>query len=225
MEPFYHPRLKDHEAAYAIRLRHTHERIKSGLLVMAGASTLYLQRAMNEDAYRHLLSKAEEAYREAAAELRELDPPASLVRWHRHYLDGFEDYKTALGQLQKLLGSAEKQRDRRWILAVAELMSAGTRKIKRVTPNLWLDEYITEHGEELDHQAAELDAEMRPGEGQRPLDRPADDAPPEPHEAHHPDAGRDHRPAGARRPGAPVACVLLPSVAHPARARAVDEGL
>ncbi len=42
MDPFYHPRLKDHEVAYAIKLRHTHDRIKSGILVMAGASTAFI---------------------------------------------------------------------------------------------------------------------------------------------------------------------------------------
>ena len=96
MEPFYHPRLKDHEVAYAIRLRHTHDRIKSGILLMAGASALYWQNAMHEDAYRHHLSKAEQAYREASEALRELEPPASLARLHRHYLEGFADYQSAL---------------------------------------------------------------------------------------------------------------------------------
>ncbi|HYY15472.1 MAG TPA: hypothetical protein VE965_02300, partial [Gammaproteobacteria bacterium] len=39
-----------------------------------------------------------------------------------------------------------------------------TRKIKRVTLNLWLDEYITEHGDDLDHQAEEIDEEIRAAE-------------------------------------------------------------
>src|SRR5919108_1687678 len=112
MDPLYHPRLRDREVEYAIKLRHTHDRIKSGLLMMAGASALYLKQAMNDDAYRHLLSKAEEAYQEATGELRELEPPASLLALHRHYLAGFEDYKTALSQLRKLLGSAERQHNR-----------------------------------------------------------------------------------------------------------------
>lgn len=161
MDPLYHPRLRGHEVEYAIKLRHTHDRIKSGILVMAGASTLYLQQAMNAEAYQHLLGKAEATYREATRELGELDPPASLVRLHRHYLEGFEDYKTALHHLGKLLGSPEKQKDRPWLVAVADLMSAGTRKIKRVTLNLWLDEYITEHGADLEHQAEEVDEEIR----------------------------------------------------------------
>jgi hypothetical protein len=161
MEPFYHPRLRDREVQYAIKLRHTHDRIKSGILIMAGASTLYLKQAMNDNAYRHLLSKAEETYQEASRELQELEPPASLIRFHRHYLEGFEDYKAALHHLGTLLGNVEKQQDQQWIVAVADLMSAGTRKIKRVTLNLWLDEYITEHGEDLDHQSEEIDADIR----------------------------------------------------------------
>jgi hypothetical protein len=189
MEPLYHPRLRDHEVEYAIKLRLTHDRIKSGILVMAGASTLYLKKVMNDDAYRHLLSKAEEAYQEATRELRELEPPASLARLHRHYLEGFEDYKTALNQLGKLLGSAEKHKDQQWLVAVAELMSEGTRKIKRVTLNLWLDEYITEHGDDLDHQAEEIDEEIRAAEA-KPAHESAETAevheygaPPTPH--HH----------------------------------------
>jgi hypothetical protein len=161
MNPLYHPRLRDHEVEYAIKLRHTHDRIKSGILMLAGASTLYLQQAMNDESYQHLLRKAEETYREATRELGELAPPASLVRLHRHYLEGFEDYRTALHHLGTLLGSSDKQKDRAWLVAVADLMSAGTRKIKRVTLNLWLDEYITEHGADLDHQAEEIDAEIR----------------------------------------------------------------
>jgi len=160
MEPFYHPRLKDHEVAYAIRLRHIHDRIKSGILLMAGASTLYWQNAMPEDAYRHHLSKAEAAYRDASQALRELEPPASLARLHRHYLEGFADYQSALTQLGKLVGCLDRQRDHQWLAAVADLMRMGTRKIKRVTLNLWLDEYITEHGEELDHQAAKIEEDI-----------------------------------------------------------------
>ncbi len=167
MDPFYHPRLKDHEVAYAIKLRHTHDRIKSGILVMAGASTLYVQQAMNADAYTHLLRKAEGTYQEAARELRELEPPASLTPLHRHYLAGFGDYQRALNQLRKLVGSADKQRDRRWLIAVADLMREGTRKIKRVTLNLWLDEYITEHGAELTHQAEEIEEDVRLAAGNR----------------------------------------------------------
>lgn len=179
MGPVYHPRLKDHEVEYAIKLRHTHERIKSGILVMAGASTLYLKKVMNEDAYKHLLSKADETYREAAKELR-------------HYLEGFEDYKTALNQLRKLLGSADKQKDQKWLVAVADLMSAGTRKIKRATLNLWLDEYITEHGEELEHQAEEMEEEIRLAEAKpHPEGRegPTPHDHHEPHEDHHHEEG------------------------------------
>ena len=157
MDPLYHPRLKDREVEYAIKLRQTHERIKSGLVVMAGASTLYLKDAMHDDAYRYLLSTAEEAYHEARRELQELEPPAALMRLHRQYLDGLEAYTTALHQLGKLLGSTDRRHDAPWLLAVAELMSDGTRQIKRVTLNLWLDEYITEHGDELDHRAHERD--------------------------------------------------------------------
>jgi hypothetical protein len=164
MEPLYHPRLRDHEVEYAIKLRQTHDRIKSGILVMAGASTLYLKKAMNDDAYKHLLSKAEEAYQQATRELHELEPPTSLARLHRHYLEGFEGYKMALNQLGKLLGSAEKHKDQQWLVAVAELMSEGTRKIKRVTLNLWLDEYVTEHGDDLDHQAEEIEEGIRAAE-------------------------------------------------------------
>lgn len=193
MEPVYHPRLKDHEIEYAIKLRHTHDRIKSGILVMAGASTLYLKKVMNEDAYKHLLSKAEEAYREADRELRELEPPASLTRLHLHYLEGFEDYKTALTQLRKLLGSGEKQKDQKWLLAVADLMSEGTRKIKRATSNLWLDEYITEHGEELEHQAEEMEEEIRLAEAKPHPEGPQG---PTPHEHHDPHKGHYHPQEG-----------------------------
>jgi hypothetical protein len=194
MEPLYHPRLRDHEVEYAIKLRQTHDRIKSGILVMAGASTLYLKKAMNDDAYRHLLGKAEEAYQEATWELRELEPPASLARLHRHYLEGFEDYKTALNQLGKLLGSAEKHNDQQWIVAVAELMSEGTRKIKRVTLNLWLDEYITEHGDDLDHQTAEIDEEIRAAEA-KPAHESSEGTEPHEHresQTHHHDAPGHH---------------------------------
>jgi hypothetical protein len=165
MDPFYHPRLRDSEVEYAITLRHIHDRIKSGILITAGASTLYLQQALHDDAYGQLLSKAEETYHEATRALRELEPPASLMRLHGHYLEGFEAYKTALSHLRRLLGSPEKQQDRQWLVAMADLMSEGTRKIKRVTLNLWLDEYITEHGEDLDHQAEEIDADIRLAEG------------------------------------------------------------
>lgn len=161
MDPLYHPRLKDQEVGYAITLRHTHDRIKSGILVMAGASTLYVQQAMPEDAYTYLLRKAEETYLEAARELRALEPPASLTPLHRQYLDGFEDYQRALTQLRKLVGNADRQRDRQWLVAVADLMHEGTRKIKRVTLNLWLDEYITEHGAEISHRAEEMEEEIR----------------------------------------------------------------
>jgi hypothetical protein len=195
MEPLYHPRLRDHEVEYAIKLRQTHDRIKSGILVMAGASTLYLKRTMNDDAYKHLLSKAEEAYQESTRALRELNPPASLVRLHRHYLEGFADYKTALSQLGKLLGSAEKHKDQQWLVAVAELMSEGTRKIKRVTLNLWLDEYITEHGDDLDHQAAEIDAEIH-GVEAKPTHESSEAAEAHehraPHTRHHHDAPGHH---------------------------------
>jgi hypothetical protein len=195
MEPLYHPRLKDHEVEYAIKLRQTHDRIKSGILVMAGASTLYLKKSMNDDAYKHLLSKAEEAYQEATRQLRELEPPASLARLHRHYLEGFEAYKTALNQLGKLLGSVEKHKDQQWLVAVAELMSEGTRKIKRVTLNLWLDEYITEHGDDLDHQAAEIDAEIHGSEA-TPAHESSEAAEAhehrDPHTHHHHDAPGHH---------------------------------
>ena len=79
MNPLYHPRLRDHEVEYAIKLRHTHDRIKSGILMLAGASTLYLQQAMNDESYQHLLRKAEETYREATRELGELAPPALKI--------------------------------------------------------------------------------------------------------------------------------------------------
>lgn len=167
MDPCYHPRLKDHEVAYAIKLRHTHDRIKSGILVMAGASTLYMQQAMNEEAYTYLLRKAEETYQEAARELRELEPPASLMPLHRHYLEGFEDYRGALHQLRKLVGSVDRLQDRHWLVAVADLMREGTCKIKRVTLDLWLDEYITEHGAELTHQAEAIQEDIRLAEASR----------------------------------------------------------
>ncbi len=171
MDPVYHPRLKDQEVEYVITLRHTHERIKSGILVMAGATTLYLKKAMNEDAYTHLLRKAEEAYQEAARELGELEPPASLTRLHDHYLEGFKDYKAALSQLATLAGNAQKRKDRQWLVAVANLMSEGTRKIKQATLNFWLDEYITEHGEELEHQAEDIDEQIHFVEAERREER------------------------------------------------------
>src|SRR5262249_39270693 len=111
MEPLYHPRLKDHEVEYAIKLRQTHDRIKSGILVMAGASTLYQKNPMNDDSNKLPRRKAGEAYQGAPRHRRERDPPASRARLHRHYLEGFEAYKTALNQLGKLLGSAEKHKD------------------------------------------------------------------------------------------------------------------
>jgi hypothetical protein len=51
-------------------------------------------------------------------------------------------------------------------------MSEGTRKIKRVTLNLWLDEYITEHGDDLDHQAADIDEEIRAAEAKPAHENP-----------------------------------------------------
>ena len=132
------PALSAAEEAYAQALWPIHNEVKAGALKMTMSGIQYKTQRLDLAGLRTQILASLESYRRAEAQIRALQPPASLVSAHEEYLQAVLLYQQSATEMARL---ADDQQEQHLLDAFPMSQEAG-RKLRSVGALLWPGEYV-----------------------------------------------------------------------------------
>ncbi len=132
------PALSGAEEAYAQALWPIHNEVKAGALKMTMSGVQYKTHRLDVAGLRTQVLTSLESYRKAEAQLRTLQPPASLASAHEDYLQAVVLYQQSATVMARL---ADDHQERHLVEAFPMSQEAG-RKLRAVGAQLWPGEYV-----------------------------------------------------------------------------------
>jgi len=126
------------EEAYAQALWPIHNDVKAGALKMTMSGIQYKTQRLDVAGLHSQVVTSLEAYRRAEAQLRTLQPPASLASSHEEYLRAILLYQQSATEMARL---ADDHQDQHLVDAFPMSQEAG-RTLRAVGALLWPGEYV-----------------------------------------------------------------------------------
>ena len=132
------PALSAAEESYAQALWPIHNEVKSGALKMTMSGIQYKTQRLDVAGLHAQVLASLEAYRRAEAQIRELQPPASLVPAHEDYLRAVTLYQQSATEMARLADDLQEQH----LLDAFPLSQEAGRTLRAVGAQLWPGEYV-----------------------------------------------------------------------------------
>ncbi len=132
------PALSAAEEAYAQALWPIHNEVKAGALKMTMSGIQYKTQRLDVGGVRAQALTSLAVYRAAEAQIRALQPPASLLSAHEGYLRAVLLYQQSASEMARL---ADDHQDRHLLDAFPMSQEAG-RTLRSVGALLWPGEYV-----------------------------------------------------------------------------------
>jgi len=136
LEPM-RPPLSAAEEAYATALWPIHSEVKLSAVNMTFAGLAYKLGEMDRDGLRSRLEPLVERFAEAAVQLRQLQPPAPMEKFHLDYAEALRLYQASIAEMVRVIDDG---RDEHLIEAQAQSEKAAAILIK-LSDELWPGEY------------------------------------------------------------------------------------
>jgi hypothetical protein len=136
LEPM-RPPLTAAEEAYASALWPIHSEVKLSAVNMTFAGLAYKLGELDRSGLRSKLEPLAERFADAAVQLRQLQPPASMEKLHEEYAEALKLYQASIAEMARVI---EDGRDAHLIDAQAQSEKAAAILIK-LSDELWPGEY------------------------------------------------------------------------------------
>jgi hypothetical protein len=136
LEPMRLP-LSAAEEAYAAALWPLHSEVKLSAVNMTFAGLAYKLGELDRGSLRSKLEPLVERFAEAAVQLRQLQPPASMAKVHEEYAEALKLYQASIAEMARVIDDG---RDEHLIDAQAHSEKAAAILLK-LSDELWPGEY------------------------------------------------------------------------------------